>query len=170
MNFTPRPITNHQRRRLIARTLTLLAWICRVWFGALFTDRHARQRARAMSLAALIWRVKLLLISRACDLAHARQRRRRLGYRGHRNIAPRGFVNALLGARVRAMLKRKATLERIFALMHALEYVDEYAALVAKRLECGLTRRFLALFAIAWPLAAPIASLAAPAPDFADSS
>lgn len=171
MNFTARLITKHHRARLIAWTLSMLVWMLRVLFdGAAFASRHERQRARVMSLAWLARRVKLLIISRAGELARSRPiRRLRLNYRGQRRRTC-GFVNAILGVRVRGLLKRKSVFDRIASLIEVLRHIDVYAALVAKRLGRGLTRRSLHLFALT---PAPDAVLATPIPRhacFADSS
>jgi len=110
----------------------------------------------------------MLILYRAMELLPLRRRRVRF-FRG-RSLAPRGLVSAALGGRVRRMLRRKQIGERIAALIYALIHIDAYAGLVAKRLRRGLTRRFLALFAIDWPRSTPVRSATAPAPCFADSS
>jgi hypothetical protein len=120
-----------------------------------------------MSLDWLTRRVKLLIISRANDLACRRMRRWRFSYRGCRNIVKPGLVNALVGVRVRRMLKRKGVVQRIVALIQALSHLDFYAALVARR---RLTRRYLHLFALPPALPAALVTLAAPDAVCADSS
>ncbi|MGQ0532215.1 MAG: hypothetical protein ACT4OF_05935 [Caulobacteraceae bacterium] len=171
MNFTPRPLPKHRRARLIAWALAMLAWMAQVIFaGAAFTKRHERQRGPRMSLDRLTRMVKMLIISRAIDLAGLRWRKRYIRvYRG-RNITPRGSIRAIIGSRVRRHLKRKDKGERIGVLIHAIRHLDRYAALVAKRMKRRLTRRSLALFAAPPAPAAPVTSLAMPAAFFADSS
>jgi hypothetical protein len=56
MKLHRRPITKHQRARLIAWTLAMLMWMASVLKGAAFTPRHQRQRAERMSLDFLKWR------------------------------------------------------------------------------------------------------------------
>jgi hypothetical protein len=170
MNFIPRPITQHYRARLIAWTLAMLMWTLNMLVaGGVLSARHERQRAWAMSLAWLTRRVKLLIISRASVLARKRTRPLRLHYRG-RVLRTRGFVNAVIGARVRRMLKRKGVVETIVALIDVLRAIDTYAAPVAKRLRRGLSRRMLHLFALPPAPDAPVATLFVSGPRFADSS
>jgi hypothetical protein len=161
MNFIARPISKHHRARLIAWTLSMLLWTLQALFAAALTPRHERQRRARMSLTWLTQQVKLLIISRANDLACARMRRRlRLSYRGCRNVLKSGFVNALIGVRLRRLLNRKGLVERIVALVQALRHIDDYAARVAKRLRCGLTRRCFHLFALPPASPAPRVTLA----------
>ncbi len=139
MNFIARPIAKHQRARLLTWTLAMLMWLLQlICTGAVFSARHERQRSAPMSVHWLTRRVKLLIISCANDLAHARMRRRRFSYRGCRNVLKPGLVNAILGVRVRRMLKRKGAVERIVALVQTLRHIDDYAALVVSG---GTTRR-----------------------------
>jgi hypothetical protein len=168
MNFIARPISQHHRARLIASALAMLMWLLQlICTGAVVSARHERQRSARMSLHWLTRRVKLLIISRANDLAHLRMRRGAISYRGCRNVLKPGLVNAIIGVRVRRMLKRKGVVERIVTLVQVLRRLDDYAARVAKR---RLTRRFLHLFAL--PPAPPVrlVTLAAPDAIFADSS
>jgi hypothetical protein len=76
----------------------------------------------------------------------------------------------MIGVRLKRMLTRRGVLARIGALMQALEHLDAYAALIVKRVARNLTRRFLCLIAIDWPLRIPALSLSTPATCFADSS
>jgi hypothetical protein len=171
MNFIPRPISQHHRARLIAWTLSMLLWTFQALFAAALSPHHERQRRERMSLTWLTQQVKLLIISRAGDLAHTRMRRRqRISYRGCRNVLKTGFVKAIIGARIRRLLNRKALVERIAALIDALRHVDDHAALVAKRLRRGLTRRCLQLFALPPASDAAIITLAARHAIGADSS
>lgn len=171
MNFTPRPLSKHRRARLIAWALALLLWMAQVMFaGAPFTARQERQRGPRMSLADLEGTVRQLIVSRAADFARVRWRARRNGaYRGRLITAP-GGVAALIGARVRRMLKRRGIGERISILIHALTHLDTYASLVAKRVRRGLTRRWRVFVMQAPPRAVPLVSLDTPRPRFADSS
>jgi hypothetical protein len=147
MNFTPRPISKHYRSRLIAWTLSMLLWTFEALFAATLSPRHERQRLQRISLDGLTRRVKMLIVSRACDFACVRGvRRLRFSYRGCRNVLKAGLINALVGARVRRLLKRKGLVERIAILIHALRHIDDYATLVAKRIRRGLTRRLSHLF------------------------
>lgn len=172
MNFTPRPLSTHRRARLIAWALAMLVWLAQVWFGAaLLRPRHARQRASRMSLVGLKRMVKKLIIVRAIDLARRRWRApRKRAYRGRAIALPNGVIRALIGAQVHHKLKRRQIGECIAVLIHALHHLDAYAALVAKRLKRGLTRRWLALFALPRAPDARVASLAALAAFTADSS
>src|SRR5262245_58798091 len=127
----------------------MLLWTFQALFAAALSPRHERQRRARMSLTWLTQQVKLLIISRAGDLASARMRRRqRISYRGCRNVLKPAFVNAMIGVRIKRMLSRKELVERIAALVHALRHIDDHAALVAKRIRRGLTRRMLHLFAL----------------------
>jgi hypothetical protein len=171
MNFTPRPLSKHHRARLIAWTLSMLLWTFQALFAAAWSPRHERQRRERMSLTWLTQQVKLLIISRAGDLASASMRpRQRISYRGCRNVLKPGFVNAIIGVRMHRILNRKGIVERLCALIRALRHIDDYAAQVAKRLRRGLTRRMLHLFAL--PPAPPsrLTTLAAPDAVCADSS
>ena len=171
MNFIPRPINQHHRARLIAWTLSMLLWTFQALFAAALSPRHERQRRERMSLAWLTQQVKLLIISRANDLAYTRMRRRqRLSYRGCRNVLMPGIVNALIGVRLRRRLNRKGLIERIATLVQALHHIDDYAAIVAKRIRRGLTRRCLQLFALPPAPAARVITLAAPDAICVDSS
>jgi hypothetical protein len=76
----------------------------------------------------------------------------------------------MLGSRVHRMLRQRAVGARIAALIHALQHIDAYAALVAKRLKRGLTRIWLRLFAITPPRTVPLALSAEARTAFADSS
>jgi hypothetical protein len=149
MNYTPRPLPKHRRARLLAWTLAMLAWLAAVLVGAVrFTDRHERQRARAMPLTRLKRTVEVLIIARARDFTHARQcKRYPRAFRGRRLVL-RALVRALIGSRVRRLLKRKGLIERIAALVHALKNIDAYARLLTRRLRRGLNRRWPA-FSIA---------------------
>jgi hypothetical protein len=171
MNYTPRPLPKHHRARLIAWALAMLAWVASLLFGgAVFTDRHARQRGKRMSLAGLKYMVECLILSRARDFARLRWRGRHVrAFRG-RPIAPRAVVRALIGARVRRMLKRRTIAERIAVFIQALTQIDTYATLLAKRVRRGLTRRLYALFIPPIAPAAPCASLALMQAAFSDSS
>jgi hypothetical protein len=170
MNFIPRPISQHQRARLIAWTLAMVLWTFQALCAAALSPRHERQRRERMSLTWLTQQVKLLIVSRASDLVAARMRRRRISYRGCRNVLRPGFVNAIIGVRVRRLLNRKGVIERIAALVQALHHIDDYAALVAKRLRRGLNRRCLRLFALPPTPATRLVTLAAPDVACADSS
>jgi len=171
MNFTPRPISQHQRARLIAWTLSMLLWTLQALFAAALSPRHERQRRERMSLDWLTRQVKLLIISRANALARLRIRRhQRTSYRSCRNVLKPGVINALIGVRLRRRLNRKGLIERITTLVHALHHIDAYAAHVAERLGRGLTRRCLHLFALPPTPAAPLVTLATPSAHFADSS
>ncbi len=171
MNFTPRPISQHQRARLIAWTLAMVLWTFQALFAAALTPRHERQRRTRMSLDWLTQQVKRLIVSRASDLACARMvRRQRISYRGCRNVLKTGFVNAVLGARIRRLLNRKGLVERIAALIDALRYIEDYASCVAHRLRRGLTRRSLQLFALPPAPDTRVTTLAALDAIFADSS
>ena len=172
MNFTPPPLSKHRRARLIAWTLAMLMWMAQVFFcGAAFSDRHERKRGPLMSLDGLTRRVMMLILCRANDLTGFRWRkpRRRRVYRG-RDVPSRGAFRALVGVRVRRMLKRKELGERILVLIHAIQHIDHYAALVARRLKRGLTRRFMPLFALPPAPDAPVVMLATLPVCFADSS
>lgn len=171
MNFTPRPLSKHRRARLIAWALAMLVWMAQVLFGAVaFKPRHERQRAERMSLAGLERMVKQLIISRAIDLSRRRWRRSRVrAYRG-RALVARSWANAVIGSRVRRMLRRRAIGERIAVLIHALRHLDYYAALVAKRVKRGQTRRWLYLFALPPAPDARVITLAAPQAFAADTS
>jgi hypothetical protein len=171
MNFTPRPISKHQRAKLIAWTLAMLVWLVQMLFGAVVvTPRHERQRARAMSIERLTRRVKMLIISRAIDLSRRRWRGGGCAHAGRRVTVGPGALRVLLGARVHRWLARKDIGERIAVLIYTLQHLDECAAFVAKRLKRGLTRRWLALFAIEPPRAILLVSLAEPRAIIADSS
>jgi hypothetical protein len=164
MNFIPRPISKHYRARLIAWTLSMLMWTFQALCAGMFSPRHERQRRERMSLVWLTQQVKLLIISRANDLAGMRMRgRQRISYRGCRNVLRPGFINAALGVRLRRSLNRKGLIERIAALVQALHQIDDYAAIVAHRLRRGLTRRQLHLFAL--PPAPDVAIITLSAPD-----
>ncbi|MGD9982514.1 MAG: hypothetical protein AB7T58_18170 [Hyphomonadaceae bacterium] len=170
MQLQNRPLSKHRHARLIAATLAMLLWLAQVLFaGGPFSPRHERQRARRMSLQRLTKQVKLLIVSRAFDAFRWRRPRRVRRFRG-RSIAPRTSVDAIIGMRLKRQLKRKHVGERIGVLIHALLNIDAYAAGVAKRLRRGLTRRWLAVFAIAWPLATTVPFGLALTPTFADSS
>jgi hypothetical protein len=169
MQLQKRPLSKHRRARLIAWTLAMLAWLAQVLLAhAPFTQRHERQRGARMSLERLARQVKLLIISRALDRL-PRRRRRGPAFRG-RALTPRSVIRALIGASLRRTFKRKHIGERIFALMHALIHIDDYAARIAKRLRRGLTRRWLALFALNWPHSTLVLSTTKLAPCAADSS
>jgi hypothetical protein len=168
MNFIPRPISQHQRARLIAWTLSMLLWTLQALFASALKPRHERQRSQRMSLQWLTRRVKLLIISRANDLRRLRMRRRlRCSFRGCRNVLKPGLINALIGTRLRRQLHRKGVIERIAALIDVLRHIDDYASIVAKR---RLTRRFLHLFALPPAPDARVVTLAAPGAICVDSS
>jgi hypothetical protein len=171
MNFIPRPISKHYRARLIAWTLSMLMWTFQALCAGMFTPRHERQRRERMSLIWLTQQVKLLIISRAGDFAHARGvRRLRSSYRGCRNVLKTGFINAMIGARVKRALHRKGLIERIATLINALHHIDDYATLVAQRIRRGLTRRCLQLFTLPPAPATRFVTLAAPKAIGVDSS
>jgi hypothetical protein len=171
MNFTKRPLPKHRRARLIAWTLAMLAWLASVLFGQVaFAARHERQRGARMSLAGLTRMVKMLIISRAIDLARRRWRASSRAHAGRPIKAPKSALRVMLGARVHRMLARGDVGGRIAVLIHALRHIDAYAALVAKRLRRGLTRIWLRFFAITPSRTIPLASLFAPRAAFADSS
>ena len=171
MNFIVRPLSKHHRARLIAWTLAMVLWTFQALFAAALTPRHERQRRTRMSLDWLTRQVKLLIVSRANDLAATRMvRRPRISYRGCRNVLKTGFITAILGARIRRTLHCKGLVERIAALIDALRHIDEYAVCVAKRLRRGLTRRCLQLFALPPASDAAIITLAARHAIGADSS
>jgi hypothetical protein len=114
--------------------------------------------------------VECLILSRALDFARLRWPGRYVrAFRG-RPIAPRAVVRALIGARVRRMLKRRTIAERIAVFIQALTQIDTYATLLAKRVRRGLTRRLYALFIPPIAPAAPCASLAPTHAVFSDSS
>jgi hypothetical protein len=128
----------------------MLMWLLQlIYSGAVLSARHERQRSGRMSIYWLTRRVKMLIISRAGELSRVRLRRprRSFSYRGCRNVLKPGLVNAFIGVRLRRMLHAKCLIERLVALAHALRHIDDYAAIVAKRMRRGLTRRFLHLFA-----------------------
>ena len=171
MNFIPRSISKHYRARLIAWTLSMLLWTFQALCAGMFSPRHERQRRERMSLIWLTQQVKLLIISRANDFAHDPRRRRQIiSYRGCRNVLKPGFVNALIGARIRRLLNRKGVIERISALVSALHHIDDYAIHVAKRIRRGLNRRYLELFALPPAPPARVITLAAPDAICVDSS
>jgi hypothetical protein len=171
MNFIARPISQHHRARLIAWTLAMMLWTFEALFAGALTPRYERQRRERMSLTWLTQQVKLLIISRAGDFARARMvRRQRISYRGCRNVLKPGFVNAIIGVRIRRMLNRKGVVQRISALIQALHHIDDHAAYVARRLRRGLTRRYLHLFALPQAPAKRLVTLAAPETICADSS
>ncbi|MFT3727112.1 MAG: hypothetical protein QM759_04745 [Terricaulis sp.] len=62
---------------------------------------------------------------------------RRKGMPEHRQIRT-AFIRAVMGSRIRRMLRSKDLHRRIAALRHN---IDDLIALVLKRLPCGLTRR-----------------------------
>jgi len=168
MHMSKRHLSLHRRARLIAWALAMLTWMTSLMFaGAPFTQRHERQRGRRMSIAGLTHMVKQLIIVRAADLARQKRMTRRFLHRG-RDLTPRALIRAVIGARVRRMLKRKDAGERIAVLTHALKHIDTYAALVAKRLRGRLTRLWPRLTARALapassrPQHAPIAARFAP--------
>lgn len=168
MKLHRRPISKHQRARLIAWTLAMLMWLASVLAGAAFHPRHERQRAERMSLAYLTRRVKLLIVSRAIDFMRLRPNRRIItAYRG-RPVLRDGQLRALAGSRIARLLKRRCVLERVLALLAVLLDLDAHANSLAKRLKHGLTRRWPILLAPAQ--AAPLITLAAPDACFADSS
>ena len=170
MHITERPISKHQRARLLAWTLAMLMWLQAVLCGAAaFSDRHERQRGELMSLAWLTRRVKRLILSRAIDFA--RQRRRPVrAFRGQRIVARGGALRALLGARLHRALNRKSLAERLAVLIHALQHLDAYAAHVAKRLKRGLTRRWRYLLDLKRAPNARLRTRAAPTPCAANTS
>jgi hypothetical protein len=169
MQLQKRPLSKHHRARLIAWTLAMLAWLAQVLVAnVLFTPRHERQRGARMSLERLERQVKLLILSRALDMLPCRRRCGR-AFRG-RSLTPHNFIRAAIGVRMKRKLQGHDIVSRIVALMHALTHIDEYAKLIAKRLRRGLTRRWLALFAIGWPRGTPVLSAPASAPLAADSS
>jgi hypothetical protein len=171
MNFTPRPISKHYRSRLIAWTLSMLLWTFEALFAATLKPRHERQRLQRISLDGMTRRVKMLIVSRASDFAHVRGvRRLRFSYRGCRIVLKSGLINALVGARVRRLLKRQGVVERIAVLVHALRHIDDYATLVATRIRRGLTRRLSRLFAPPRALATRLVTLASPNAICFDSS
>jgi hypothetical protein len=171
MNFIPRSISKHYRARLIAWTLSMLLWTFEALCAGMFSPRHERQRRERMSLDWLTRRVKLLIISRANDFAGVRTRRRqRTSYRGRRHVLKPGFVNAVIGLRLRRILHRKGLIERIAALVQALHQIDDYAAIVARRMRRGLTRRWLHIFALPPMPATPLVTLAALEATCVDSS
>ncbi len=170
MHIAKRPISKHQRARLIAWTLAMLMWLSAVLCGAAaFSDRHERQRGERMSLAWLTRRVKMLIISRAIDFARKRRRCVR-AVRGRLIVARGGALRALLGARLHRALNRKALAERLAVLIDALQHIDAYAAQVAKRLKRGLTRRWRYLFDLERAPNARLSAQAAPAPCAANTS
>jgi hypothetical protein len=149
----------------------MLMWTFQALCAGMFSARHERQRRERMSLIWLTQQVKLLIISRANDLAGMRMRRRqRISYRGCRNVLKPGFINAALGVRLRRALNRKGLIERIAALVQALHQIDDYAIIVAHRMRRGLTRRQLHLFALPPAPATPLVTLAAPDAICVDSS
>jgi hypothetical protein len=169
MQLQKRPLSKHQRARLIAWTLTMLAWLAQVLCAnVLFTPRHERQRATRMSLERLTRQVEMLIISRARDMLPPR----RAGARTYRGLSltPHAVIRAVIGVRMRGQLRRTDIVEHCLALMHALTHIDTFAKLIAKRLRRGLTRRWLALFATVWSRSAPVLSAIAFAPLAADSS
>jgi hypothetical protein len=169
MQLQKRPLSKHRRARLIAWTFAMLAWLFQVLCAnVVFKPRHERQRATRMSLDRLTRQVELLIISRARDMLPPRRATGRT-FRG-RSLTPHSVIRAVIGVRMKRKFKSKDLVERIIALMHALTHIDRYAKLIAKRLRRGLTRRWLALFAIAWPISTPKLSVAAPSSAFADSS
>jgi hypothetical protein len=170
MHITKRPISKHQRARLIAWTLAMLMWLSSVLCGAAaFSARHERQRGPLMSLAWLTRRVKMLIVSRGIDFAHKRRRLVR-AVRGRLVVARGGALRALLGARLHRRLNRKGVAERIAVLIHALQHIDEFALQVATRLKRGLTRRWRYLFDLKRAPNARVRALAAAAPCSADTS
>lgn len=171
MHIDKRPISKHQRARLLAWTLAMLMWLQAVLCGvAAFSDRHERQRGERMSLAWLTRRVKMLILSRANDFARKRQRRQVRAFRGRRIVARGGALRALLGARLHRALNRKSLAERLAALIHALQHIDAYAAHVAKRLKRGLTRRWRYLLDLERAPNARLSTRAAPTPCAANTS
>ncbi|HYD89225.1 MAG TPA: hypothetical protein VEA80_17230 [Vitreimonas sp.] len=149
--MSKRHLSLHRRARLIAWALAMLTWMAQVLFAdAPFTQRHARRRGPRMSLAGLTHMVRQLIIVRAADLARQRPKSRfNFHYRGY-DRTPRAVIRAVIGARVRRMLKRDDLAARIGVLIHALNHLDQYASIVARRLRRRLTRL--------WPiLAAPAA-------------
>jgi hypothetical protein len=171
MNFIPRSISQHHRARLIAWTLAMLLWTFQALFAAALSPRYERQRRERMSLTWLTQQVKLLIISRANDFVYAPTRRRLcVSYRGCRNSLKSGFVNAMIGVRIKRMLHAKGVIERISALMHALRHIDDFAIVVAYRLRRGLTRRQLHLFALPPAPDTRVVTLAAPDAICVDSS
>lgn len=169
MRLPKRHLSKHRRARLIAWALAMLLWMASVLFaGAAFTDRHARRRGARMSLERLARMVKLLIVSRAADFARMRRRARYVCFQHGRDLTPRGLIRAVIGARVRRALKRKAIDETIAVLIDALRRLDTHAAIVALRMRRRLTRRTPIL---AGPAPSPPAAFfAARRAVFADSS
>lgn len=139
MKLHRRPISKHQRARLIAWTLAMLMWMASVFMGAAFTPRHERRRAERMSLEFLKWRVKALIISRAVDFISVRWRTGAAQGGGGKLKA--GHIRAVVGARICRLLNRKDVLDCVRALLNVLLNLDAHAKSVAKRMKRGLSRR-----------------------------
>jgi len=137
MKLHRRPISKHQRARLIAWTLAMLMWMASVFMGAAFTPRHERQRAERMSLEFLKWRVKALIISRAVDFISVRWR----SAQGRSSKLKAGHIRAVVGARICRLLNHKDVLACVRALLNVLLNLDAHAKAVAKRMKRGLSRR-----------------------------
>jgi hypothetical protein len=149
----------------------MLMWTFQALCAGMLSPRHERQRRERMSLIWLTQQVKMLIISRAHDFVYDPRRRRQIiSYRGCRNVLKPGFVNAMVGARIRRLLNRKGVIERISALLSALHHIDDYATHVAKRIRRGLNRRYLQLFALPPSPDAVIVTLAAREAICVDSS
>jgi hypothetical protein len=170
MHITKRHLPKHRRARLIAWTLAMLVWLAQLFGGAAFTPRHERQRSRAMSLAGLTRMVKMLMLSRAADLARLRARKRYASAHRGRSLARRGRVRAIMGSYARRALKRPTINARIAALIEAIRSIDLYAAHIAKRMRRGQTRRYMDTFALTPALSTPLAPLCEPQAAITDSS
>jgi hypothetical protein len=114
-----------------------------VWIEALLTDskrfdfRQFRQRRRAISLYWLTHLTRHFIILRACDLARPRKRPDKSYGRARMR---QHSLRSLLGARLRARFKHGDVKQAVARLIHALRNIDDYAALLVKRITRGLTR------------------------------
>jgi hypothetical protein len=158
----------HRRARLIAWTLAMLAWLAGVLTGNILKPRHARQRAERASLWFLARRVHLLIISRAMDFVRRQPLRVRAPLQRGRSIAQPGLMRALIGAKLRRAFKKKSVLDSIFAMIHALRNLDDFARAMAQRIRRKLTRRLPKAYR---PVCAePVLALGVCDVRFADSS
>ncbi|HYD87470.1 MAG TPA: hypothetical protein VEA80_08355 [Vitreimonas sp.] len=139
MNTPKHHLSSRRRQRLVLWALAMLSWIASVLFaGRKVTPRQLLRRRRSMSLDGLKRMTIQLMIVRAAELARLRLPkvpRRRPPVRRH-------YFRSLLGSRLRRLMKRKDLPARIAVLIDVLRNLDDYAAILAKRLKRRLTRLF----------------------------
>jgi hypothetical protein len=110
----------------------------------------------------------LLIISRAMDFVGRRPLRFSGAMQRGRAMAQPGLMRALIGAKLRRAFKKKSAIDSIFAMIHALRNLDQFARTMAQRIRRKLTRRLPKAYR---PVCAePVLALGVCEIRFADSS